>query len=331
VPSSGFSNGNPDNVYRIAGIDGASRYEITGRRIGRGPIQETFMLFSAIPGAEEENLENQEGAPVVATLADKDIEVAPDGSFRITIGGDLAAPGVAHLQSKPNSRMLMVRDTLADWTTQFPNRLSVRRVEGPASSPLTEDKLADRAAAILKAEVPFWLKFFDENNYKKPANTRETAHGRKGGWGFAMSNSYKLQEDEVLVVTLDSLGAAYLGFQISDPWGITTDYIRRTSSLNSSQAKPNRDRTYTYVIGPKDPKVWNWLDTEGRHMGLWTIRWQGAPDSVTSAADAVQQMEVVKITDLRKTLREETTWVSPSDRERQLYERTTSYALRLAN
>jgi hypothetical protein len=329
VPASGFGNGNPDNIYRMVGIDGASSYEITGRRQGPGPIQTVFMLYSTIPGSEAAHIENQEGAPVVATLTDHDIDFAPDGSFKITIGGEPGRSGAAHLQSTSNSKMLMVRDTLANWNAHFPNRLSIRRVAGPDVPSPSDAELASRAASILSAETYFWLRFFDENNYKKAPNTRETAHGRKGGWGYAMSNSYKLEEGEALVMRVNPLGAAYLGFQISDPWGITTDYIGRTTSLNSSQARPNADGTFTYVISPEDPGVWNWLDTEGRRTGMWTIRWQHVSNDVTSAA--AEQMDVVKLKDLKQVLSEEAAWVNPADRKKQLSERATSYALRLSN
>jgi hypothetical protein len=329
VPGSGFSNGNPDNIYRIVGIDGASSYEITGQRRGIGPSQAVFMLFTTIPGSEDAHLENQEGAPVIATLTDKDLTFGPDGSFKITINAGSGTPGVAHLQSKPNVKMLMVRDILADWNRHFPNRLSMKRISGPNLTPPSDEVLADRAAAILKAEVSFWLRFFDENNFKKPPNTRETCHGRKGGWGYAMSNSYKMGEGEAVVMRVNPHGSQYQAIQISDPWGITTDYIGRTSGLNNAQTKPNADGTITYVISPIDPGVWNWLDSEGRHMGMWTIRWQHVPVSLT--ADAVEQIEVVKIKDLKSVLPKETVWVTPEDRKKQLTERKNSYALRLAN
>jgi hypothetical protein len=331
VPPSGFSNGNPDNVYRIAGIDSAASYEITGKRFGRGPIQTVFMLFSAVPGSEDINIKNQEGAPVNATLTGNDLKYGPDGSFSITISTDPRADGAPHLQIKPDTKLLMIRDIMADWDTQYPNHLGLRRVSGGVSPPRADDEIARRAGELLIAEVKFWLRFFDENNYTRPPNTPETVHGRNGGWGYAMSNSYRLNDDEAFVVTLDPLGAAYLGFQLSDTWGITRDYINRTSSLNSFQAKPNRDGTYTYVVTPKDPGVWNWLDTEGGSMGMWTLRWQNMPPSVTSPDGALRQMEVIKIGDLKKRLPGETIWVNSAVRAKQLSDRAASYNLRLQN
>jgi hypothetical protein len=261
---------------------------------------------------------------------DDQIKVAPDGSFTITIGGD-AATGANHLQSKPGARLMIIRDTMNDWTRQFPNRLSIRRVSGPAAAPApTDAQLADRAAEILKATAPFWLTYFDQT-FKKPANTLEPPFTRAGGWGFASGGWFQLKDDQALVVTLKPLGVSYLGFQIADVWGVAPDYVHYTSSLTTAQAKPNADGTFTYVLAPKDPKVWNWIDTEQLRAGLFTVRWQGVPAGVTSAADAIVKVEVVQLTGLKKALPAETIWVTPEERERQRSDRATAYALRLAN
>ncbi len=329
VPGSGYGIDNPDNLYRWVAIDGESRYEITGKRTGSGPAQESFTLYSAIPGTGEQN---REGSPVVGAVMDNDIKFADDGSFTIAVNGDAAAPGSSHLQTKPGAKILIIRDTMTDWTKQFPNRLSVRRISGPAAPPPPSDaQLADRAAAILKATLPFWLEYFDGTTYKKPVNTLEVPFVRAGGWGFASGGWFQLKDDEALVITLKTLGVSYLGFQTSDVWGVAPDYIHYTSSLTNAQAKPNADGTYSYVLAPHDPKVWNWLDTENLHTGMFTVRWQGVPAGVTSAADAIVKTEVVKISDLKKALPAETAWVTQVERKKQQSDRAASYALRLAN
>src|SRR3546814_18421864 len=58
-------------------------------------------------------------------------------------------------------------------------------------------------------------------------------------------------------------GADYIGFQITDPWTLRPETVLRISSLNKTQAKPNPDGSYTYVIALQDPGVANWIDTAG--------------------------------------------------------------------
>src|SRR3546814_4292625 len=69
-------------------------------------------------------------------------------------------------------------------------------------------------------------------------------------------------------------GADYIGFQITDPWTLRPETVLRISSLNKTQAKPNPDGSYTYVIALQDPGVANWIDTAGLHEGWFQIRWQ---------------------------------------------------------
>jgi hypothetical protein len=328
VPGSGYGIDNPDNFYRWIAVDGESRYEISGKRTGSGPAQESFTLYSEIPGM---GAQNREGSPVVGALMDKDITFAGDGTFTIAVDSDATPSGAGHLRTKPGVKLMIVRDTLTDWTTQFPNRLTIRRISGPPEERArTDGELADRAAAILKATAPFWLAYFDQT-FKKPANTLEAPFARAGGWGFASGGWFQLEDDEALVVTLKTLGASYLGFQTADVWGVAPDYVHFTSSLSAAQAKPNADGTYTYVLSPKDPKVWNWLDTEGLGAGLFTVRWQGVPANVTSAADAFVGTRVVKIADLKMVLPADTAWITATERAKQRSDRAAAYALRLEN
>jgi hypothetical protein len=327
-PGSGWGGDNPDNLYRYLMIDGASDYELSGQRTGSGPAQETFLLYAAIPGTQAQSTE---GAPVVSSLRDEDIKVEPDGSFTITIGPVATVPHTNHLQSGLEGRMIVVRDTLADWTSQFPTRLKIQRVAGPnALPPRSDAAVADEAAALLKVQAPYWLNYFQEKIYSATPNTVRSLGARAGGWGLLSMGWYRLKDDEALIVTLDPLSAAYCAIQVTDPWAITPDYITHTSSLNKAQAKANSDGTYTYVISGKDPGLWNWVDTVGMHLGTYTIRWQRLADS-SSVANAVRSTQVARIADLKKLLPPETVWINDDERKHQQQERAASFALRLAN
>ena len=328
-PGANWGIDNPDNLYRYLFADGASRYEIHGQRSGAGPMQQTFVLYSSIPGTDERTME---GAKVVSALSSDDITFAADGSFMITVGPDPAPPGGNHLQTSPNAKVIFIRDTLGDWATQYPNRLRVQRVAGtPAPPPKSDAELAEEAARLLLLETSYWLTFFQEENYDTPPNTILPFTGRPGGWGYFATNGFKLAEGEALVFTLDPKGSAYLEMQISDPWTVTPDHTHHTSGLNSAQAKANADGTYTFVIAPMDPGVWNWIDTQGMRLGHFIVRWQRPSDEAITVDNAVRQTDVVKIGDLKKALPPETAWVTATDRKAQLAERATSYALRLVN
>jgi hypothetical protein len=130
---------------------------------------------------------------------------------------------------------------------------------------------------------------------------------------------------------LDTLTAVYLAIQIADPWSITPDYIEHTSGLNRTQAKQNRDGTYTFVISPQDPGVWNWIDTVGLRLGHFTIRWQQLATPSHPVDQAIRQAIVVKNAMLRDALPPETVWIGSAERKAQQAERAVCYALRLVN
>jgi hypothetical protein len=328
-PGANWGIDNPDNLYRYLFVDGASRYEITGQRRGAGPMQETFLVYSSVPGTTEHDLE---GAKVVGSISLDDVKVAADGSFTITVGPEPGGPGTNHLQIAPDAKVIFIRDTLGDWSKQYPAQLRVQRVAGPAAAaPRSDDAVATQAAAYLKAETSYWLQYFQEMNYKNPPNTVPQPIARTGKWGMLSSNWFKLKNDEALVVTLDPVGATYLEFQIANPWSITPDYADHTSGLNNAQSKPNADGTYTYVIAPHDPGVWNWIDTQGITLGLFTLRWQHLADGTPTHPQGVRDVKVVKMGDLKKALPADTVWVSANERAAQLSDRAAGYALRLAN
>jgi hypothetical protein len=153
---------------------------------------------------------------------------------------------------------------------------------------------------------------------------------RGGGWGFAANGNFKIADDEALVVTLDPLGAQYVGFDLTTPWLVSLEHVHGSGSLNNTQAQANPDGTITYVIAPKDPGVYNWLSTSGLHAGNILIRWQALPESVTSAERAVRSVQVVKLAGLSAALPSPARRVTVSERRQLAEERAANYARRYA-
>ena len=328
VPRSGFGVDNPDNIYRHVALAPGAHYEISGSIKSPGPAQETFMLYNAVPGTGAGEMKADAGA-IGGVLSSEQIRTAPDGRFTITIDGDPANGRPNHLQVKSDKGFLTIRDTLADWNAQNVTALQVRRTDGPSAPPPREEAVAKRAVELLSQMTPFWVTYFDKFTYdaQKP-NDIQKAWAREGGWGFASGGWFQLAADEALIVTLDPLGAKYLGFQLTDQWGVSRDYVSHTESLNATQAKPNADGTITYVIAPHDPGVYNWLDPVGLRSGLYAIRWQAVPKG-TEADKAVRDARVVKLNALKDAMPPGTVFVTPAERKAQLEARVKSYERRL--
>jgi len=333
MPRSGYAIDNPDNVYRSIPIDGAARYEIRGKIKRPGPAQETFVLFRSIPGVTEAM--NKEGRMVeLAGLQSGKMVIGPDDTFTISVDSDPANGRANHMQSQADNPHLhlLVRDTLADWAKENPIALDVRRLAGPPLRPAaSEQQLEVRAGEILAALGPYWLAWTHRIIYAQPTNQIMTPWTRATNWGFTAYGNFSLPAGEAWVVTLHPLGAAYLGFQIADPWGVSLEYATRNGSLTQAQARPNADGTYTYVVAARDPGVYNWIDTGGLSAGTFQLRWQELPANVASASDGVRSVQMVNLKDLKTTLPAETVFVTAKERNAQLAARKESYQRLLEN
>ena len=321
VPGSRYGIDNPDNVYRLVLLDGSARYEIKGHRRGAGPTQFGFELLDGQPGLHGVGKH-------LGFLADSDIKIEADGAFTVTLGPD-AAGAPNHIQTGPAAKALLIRDTLGDWEKDRPNDLTIRRIGAVDGGSPGVHQLALAAAHNLPAFAAFWLNFRDHalaKNFGGQVNVPGKVTPREGGWGFAASGQFQIGPDEALVVTLDTLGARYVGFQLTDPWAISAEYIRHQGSLNNQQAVPNADGTITYVIAARDPGVGNWLDTSGLTDGFFQIRWQKLTKTV-DASGAVKSAKVVKIADLPPG----PSPASAAWRRIQAAERVAGYAHRLEN
>jgi hypothetical protein len=333
VPGSRWGIDNPDHVYRFIPIDGASSYELVLRPTRPLPTQFSVLLYQSFLG--EDGKEEVLDTPI-AGQRDRDLKPEIDGSYRITIDSTPANGRINHIQSDASARILWIRNTLANWDQQGPMPATIRRIGGPApSKPPSESALAERAAVILKAASEAILRMKNGELHGPLAGFSNKGHSnvvmkpilRGGAWGFMAPGNFKLADDEALLVTVDPLGAQYLGFQLSDAWTLSLD-VRYLSSMNGRHAHPNPDGSYTYVISIRDPGVLNWLDTGGLLEGLILIRWQVLPEGIKSLDGAVREVKLVRFADLGSVLPASMPRVTWVERKRQVDERVDTYARR---
>jgi hypothetical protein len=256
-------------------------------------------------------------------ITDRDLTIAPNGSFRITLGGEGA--GSNHVATAPGPITIGIRDTLSDWS-QRPTRLTLRRVDGQPAAPFSQAELRRRVLAKLGGYVRFWAAFGDSWFGGLEPNSFAAPIPRDGGWGFVAGVRYKLEPGEAILVTTDRGEARYTGFQVIDPWMIAPDARRHQASLNLSQSTPNADGSFTYVISPTDPGVANWLDTGGLHEGFAIIRWQGFPPGATKDG-LFRDFRLIKISELSAL--PALPRVTPAQRQARLKARAAGYVSRL--
>ena len=162
-------------------------------------------------------------------------------------------------------------------------------------------------------DVPFnfWFRmmvgYLEPNTVKGPEVTSNF-----GGMPTqqALRGRVDLEDDEAFVLTMDSGPSDYWVMTLYDWWLMSGDYWSHTSSLNNDQAVANPDGTHTLVYSIQDPGVHNWIDTEGLHHTMFLQRWQLLPERAGEGGELSHRSEVVKLSDLEKTLPEGTKWVT---------------------
>jgi hypothetical protein len=325
IACTGTAGDNPDNIYRIAVVPGGERYEVTGQfDAKRRATQFIVQLGPGEPGfAPKQAGSRAEAVEVLGVFTDRDLKVAPDGSFRFTVGG--AAGAANHVVTPQGPVSIGFRDTMADWKQQ-PARLALRRLDPGGLRAFDRDELRRRVVGRLGDYVRGWADFPNHWFGGLKPNTYGGPMGREGAWGFVAGLRFSLAPDEALAVTIARGEAAYLGFQVVDPWTLAADARGNLTSLNRAQSAPDKDGNYTYVIAPNDPGIANWLDSTGLRDGYGVIRWQGTPAGMTNAG-LIRSFRVIKLADAAKL--PGIAQITPARRQAQLAQRAADWANRL--
>jgi len=139
---------------------------------------------------------------------------------------------------------------------------------------------------------------------------------------------FQLDDDQALVLTIDPGGSGYFVVPVTNDWTITDNYWDQQTSLNDSpmQSIANKDGTYTIVVSPTDPGVWNWVSTGGLNQGTISIRFQDLdPDSSPTVSS-----QVVSLDQLPSVLPPNTVYATPEDRLAQIALRKSGFNKRFA-
>lgn len=328
--ASGFGD-DPNHIYRAAFVDGSGRYEITGQFPRARPAMFSFEAVLGNPGMKLGQRLKPGAVDVgnqVALLTDKDLQTAPDGTFRLTVGGTASSPN--HLATARGLTEIIIRDVLSDWNQQ-PLALRIRRIDSPAhGKPLDADEIVRRTARDLSGYVHFWRDAQKRLMGDAADNSLVGPSARAGGWGFFAITRCNLPPGRALLITLNPAGSGYLGVQFADPWMVVPDSRHHQTSLNPAQAVRDADGSVTIVVSRDDPGVINWIDTADLDQGFIMIRWEATPPGL-KADSLVHAFRVVSLAELATAETPALLRITPEERRLQLLRRASDYAKRLGN
>jgi hypothetical protein len=111
------------------------------------------------------------------------------------------------------------------------------------------------------------------------------------GIGYA-GVSYKLADDEAIVISGKDVPCRYWSCQVFDHYLCAGDYRHHPVALNNRQTVFDDDGAFRIYASKDNPGVKNWICTEGRRRGQVVLR------TLLAATDLDPEMKVIKLSDI---------------------------------
>lgn len=307
---------NPDYMYRLAFIDDAGTYEVTGFR-GTNLFTQ-FSIGSGMVGVDD-----VPGAPLLTFELDEDVTLAPDGSFSFILSPE-RPDGYSGdwFKLEQGVRTVNIREAAYDWLNERDGLFAITRLDAKLQyRRWTEEEIAhglDRVAGFADRYSPIFVNFV-KNLEKNPIN-EVTLHDWSGIGGLEGQTYYEglfeIGEDEAMVMQTDVPETAkYWSVLLADRIFNTIEWDRCQSSINAHQAQLDSDGKFRAVISIGDPGVHNWLETSGQTKGVVQGRWY------KSSSAPIPTFKKVKLAEVRQHLPLDTPSFTVEQRRQQLLKR----------
>jgi hypothetical protein len=319
---------NPDTLYFSATIRDDAEYVVTGRRGTTADLSFQVLNGDYTPARSPDSL---------AAFDDRDIEIAPDGTYELRFGPARPDAGPNYFTLGSGSAMLLAREVFSDWEHDRPGEIRIHRADtlGSAPPPVTPERMAKRydvAGRILISRLRTFLAFPEWHYLKLPVNTMTEPRPTPGGLATQYSSvgHYDLDDDQVMVITApraDRSDAPYQGFQLGSRWYISLDYINHQTSLTADQARVDPDGKIRYIVSERDPGLVNWIERTGHRRGYLQFRWQRLARELKP--EDGPEVEVMAYDELPRIPYYEEQRVTPSEWAVRIAARQTAVARRM--
>ncbi len=264
---------NPDAIYFEAPLNPARTYRMRGNLAGA--------VYTSIT-VEAGPTDGGYGTRTAGVINETQFDVAPDGSYEVTLGGPaqernwLALPDdAAHVTTRHYFEEL--HPAAADPLRFVP--LTIETVDPlPPPAPWSDESVAAgirRVTQYLRgrtldrpprdpATLPTWVGT-TPNVFPKPERPGDLS---LSAFDAAYSSApYVLGPDEALVITGRWPTCRFASVDLWNRFLQTYDYVHRPVGRNRANTVLEGDGTFRLVLAHRDPQVPNWLDTEGRPAG----------------------------------------------------------------
>jgi hypothetical protein len=270
---------NADARYHDAPVHPAGTYRVRGRTGGA-----VYVSFTVEAGAADGAFPSG----TVGVLNDTGFDVAPGGSFEITVGGPPRDRGWLPLAA--DASRLTVRhyweEDRSPWRPPVTDLgLDIELVGGDGDVPAAPPSPTDATVAAAIRRMGTYVRtrtlgaitrpgegdppaFVSREPHVFPTPVTPGAHALAAADAAYSLAPYLLGPDEALVMRAVWPACRCANVSLWNRQLQTFDYLRHPVSLNRAQAPAGPDGSTTMVIAHRDPGVPNWLSTEGRPFGL---------------------------------------------------------------
>jgi hypothetical protein len=346
---------NPDTIYRFMGVNKTSTYVITGRFTGDEPAETSFSVLTGLSGTTasvlsgRDLIRNPDGTFTITVngsptgpgpnhiqLTDDTTLIAVRNTLSDWNSQDPMSLSIQRVSGPPNSLFAQLGGFAIPFIgpTVTRNPLLTTLVSLIPPLPVQPPLLRGAVSAVIMV-----LGLQMESKYIKVATidpttgqhrqpnvlTNPTKNAEFLATQMQSAGYFQLDDDQALVVTINPGNAGYFVVPVTNDWTITNNYWDQQTSLNNSpsQALPNPDGSYTIVISPSDPDVWNWVSTGGLNQGTISIRFQDLDE--TSSTLPTVSSQVVSLDDLPGVLPPGTIYATSQDRLDQIALRKSGF------
>jgi hypothetical protein len=269
-----------------------------------------YVSFTVEAGAEDGAFPTG----TVGVLNDTGFDVAPDGSFELTVGGPPQARGWLPLTA--DASRITVRhyweQRESPHTPPAPSLgLTIDLLDGevPSAPPAPTDESVARAVRRMAAYVRGRTidlmpkpgegepqAFVSREPHVFPPPVPPGSHALAAADAAYAMAPYLLGPDDALVMALRWPDCRCANVSLWTRQLQTFDYLRGRVSLNRAQTVADDDGRVRIVIAHRDPGMPNWLSTEGRPFGMVFWRFflpEGPIDTPEATVVPVRSLSVV--------------------------------------
>ncbi len=291
LPTRKWGGDNADAHYYFAPIDPDRSYLLRGQR------RDSCYVSITIYGGPADGRWSDK---IVATLNDRDLVFAEDGSFEVIISADESRGDAPNrIKLDPDSVALITRDYLHHPEQEKPTAWEIESLDA-APPPRVEDAdLAKRfrAATNFLRELtninPLPVDPDHINKIAEPYPVPAQTYGWAAGDASYAMGRFDIAEDEALVLEGRSPECVFWNLCLWNPYMQTYDYRYERVTINGGQVKYEDDGSWRIVIASRDPGVANWVSTADHRSGLIWFRW-----FLPAEVPAQPAATVVKLSDL---------------------------------